>query len=140
MFFSSPQQKISKACQTSIVRQSIRISLPIFWTRTSSKNFYKVIKSPNCSLETGQHSNHYLPRQYVTNWEYLTRNSHGKRHIDFSVATLGFVINRKKSVLHHVKQMEVLGLVIDTEKMTFTLSEKKLKHMSQQCHEILKQP
>ena len=32
-----------------------------------------------------------------------------------------------------IKQIEFLGLVIDTEKMTFVLSEKKLKHVSQQC-------
>ena len=49
-------------------------------------------------------------------------------------------MNFKKSVLHPVKQMEFLGLVIDTEKMTFALSEKKLKHVSQQCQEIFKQP
>ena len=32
-----------------------------------------------------------------------------------------------------IKQIEFLGLVIDTEKMTFVLSEKKLNHVSQQC-------
>ena len=58
----------------------------------------------------------------------------------FLLQHLGFVINLKKSVLHPVKQMEFLGLVIDTEKMTFALSEKKLKHVSQQCQEIFKQP
>ena len=64
IFFSSPQQKLTKTCQISVVRQAIRIYLPTFWTRSSSKNFYKIIKSPNCHLETGQHSNHYLPRRY----------------------------------------------------------------------------
>ena len=54
------------------------------------QEFYKIIKSPHCPLETGQHSNYYLPRRYVANGEYVTRNSHGKRHIDFSVATFGF--------------------------------------------------
>ena len=39
-----------------------------------------------------------------------------------------------------MKQIEFLGLVIDTEKMTFALSEEKLKHVSQQCQEIFKQP
>ena len=53
---------------------------------------------------------------------------------------LGFVINLKKSVLHPVKQIELLGLVIDTEKMTLTLSEKKLKYVSQRCQEIFAQP
>ena len=64
----------------------------------------------------------------VANGEDVTRNSHGERHIDISITTFwGFVINLKKSVLHPVKQIEFLGLVIDTKKMTFALSEKKLK-------------
>ena len=58
----------------------------------------------------------------------------------FLLRHLGFVINLKKLVLHPVKQIEFLGLVINTDKMTFALSEKKLKHMSQQCQEIFKQP
>ena len=41
---------------------------------------------------------------------------------------LGFVINLKKSVLHPVKQIEFLGLIIDTEKITLALLEKILKH------------
>ena len=57
----------------------------------------------------------------------------------FLLQHLGFVINLKKSVLHPVKQMEFLGLVTDTEKMTFGFSEKNLKHVSQQCQEIFKQ-
>ena len=58
----------------------------------------------------------------------------------FLLQHLGFVIKLKKSVLHLVKQIGFLGLVIDTEKMNFALSEKKLKHVSQQCQEIFKQP
>ena len=59
----------------------------LFWTRVSSKNFYKIIKSLIYRLETGQHLNHHLSRRYVANWEDLTRNFHGKIYIDFSIAT-----------------------------------------------------
>ena len=45
----------------------------------------------------------------------------------FLLQHLGFVVNLKKSVLHPVKQIDFLGLVIDTEKMTLALSEKKIK-------------
>ena len=44
----------------------------------------------------------------------------------FLLQHLGFVIKLEKSVLHPVKQIEFLGLVIDTEKMTLVLSEQKL--------------
>ena len=63
-------------------RQSIRISLPMFWTRVSSKNFYKIIKSFNCPLEKGY--------QYIANGENVTGNSHGERRIGFSITTFGF--------------------------------------------------
>ena len=49
--FSSPQQKLSKVCQISMARQPIRVSLPMFWTRANSKNFYKIIKSSSRPLE-----------------------------------------------------------------------------------------
>ena len=55
----------------------------------------------------------------------------GRDTLIFLLQHLGFVINLKKSVLHPVKQIEFLGLVIDTEKMTFAFTEKKLKHVSQ---------
>ena len=63
----------------------------------------------------------------------LTEILMAKDTLIFLLQHLGFVINLKKPVLHPVKQIEFLGLVTDTEKMTFALSEKKLKHVSQQC-------
>ena len=38
----------------------------------------------------GQNSNHDLPRRYVANGEDVTKNSHGKRHIDSCIAIFGF--------------------------------------------------
>ena len=58
----------------------------------------------------------------------------------FLLQHLGFVTNLKKSVLHPVKQMEFLGLVTDTEKMTLALSEKKIKHAPRQCQEVFTRP
>lgn len=36
-----------------------------------------------------------------------------------------------------MKQIELPGLVVDREKINLALPEKKLKHVSQQCQEIL---
>ena len=47
----------------------------------------------------------------------------------FLLQHLGFVVNLKKSVSHPVKQIEFLGLVIDIEKMSLALSEKKKLNM-----------
>ena len=57
----------------------------------------------------------------------------------FLLQHLGFAISLKKSVLHHVKQIEFLALVIDTEKMTLALP-KNIKNVYQQCQEIFMPP
>ena len=126
IFFSSPQQKLSKVCQISMVRQPIPISLPMFWTRASS-NFHKIIKSPNCPLETGQHSNHYLPRRNVANGEDVTRNSHGKRHIDFSVATFGFCDEPQKISPAPCETNRVSGLINRYRENDFHSFREKIK-------------
>ena len=137
-FFSSPHQKLSNVCQISIVRQSIRISLPIFCTRASSKNFYKIVKSSNRPLETGQYSNHYLPRQNVANGEDVTRNTHGERHIDFSITTFGLCYQPPKASPSPWETNRVFGLSNRYMEMNLALPEKK--HVSQQCQEIFTQP
>lgn len=50
IFFSSRQQKLTKVCQISMVRQPIQISLPVFWT----PNFFtKLLKVPTTLLRRG---------------------------------------------------------------------------------------
>ena len=89
-YFSVPLDKNSQKFVRFKVRLHIRVFLPLFWARASSMNFYKIINSRNCPLETCQHSNHYLSRRYVANGEDVTKNSHGNTHADFSIATFGF--------------------------------------------------
>ena len=43
------------------------------------------------------------------------------------------------SILQPVKQLEFLGLQINTREMTLSLSEEKLTHIIQQCQEIYSQ-
>ena len=50
------------------------------------------------------------------------------------------MINLEKSVLHPVKQIEFLGLTIDTKKTTFRSIREKLKHVCQRFQEIFMQP
>ena len=57
-----------------------------------------------------QHSNHYLSSQYITNGEDVTRNSHGKSHIDFSIATFGFCDQPQKVIPAPYETNRVSGL------------------------------
>ena len=49
----------------------------------------------------------------------------------FLLQNFGFVINLKKSILHPGKQLEFLGLQINTEETTLSLSEEKMTHIIQ---------
>ena len=50
----------------------------------------------------------------------------------FLLQNLGYVINLKKSILQPVKQLEFLGIQINTEEMTLSVSEEKMVHNIQQ--------
>ena len=56
----------------------------------------------------------------------LTGNYDNEGYIDLMSQNLGYVINLKKSILQPVKKLEFLGLQINTEEMTLSLSEEKL--------------
>ena len=53
---------------------------------------------------------------------------------------LGFVIDLKMSIFHPVKQLEFLGLQVNTEEMALSPPEEKLTHIIQQCQEVYSQP
>ena len=87
----------------------------------------------------GQHSNYYLPRRYVANGEDVTRNSHGKRHIDFCIALFGFCDQPKKFSPAPCETDRVFGLSNRYRENDLYSFRKKLKHVSQQCQESFKQ-
>ena len=76
-----------------------------------------------------QHSNRYLLADMLLIGRTLPDILMARGTLIF-LLHLGFVINLRKVVLHPVKQTEFMGLVINTEKMTLALSEKKLKLVS----------
>ena len=97
-------------------------------TRIFTKLLKVTIARP---LETGQHFNHDLPRRYVANGEAITRNSHGKRHIDFSNATFGFCDQPQKISPAPSKTNRISGLSNGYRENNFCFFRKELKHVSQ---------
>ena len=93
---NSSQQTVIKICEIQVVRQPLRVSLPLFWFRASSKSFYQITKNPNCSFETNKHSNNCLSGRYVADGEDLTGNYDSEGYIDFSVAKFGVCYKSEK--------------------------------------------
>ena len=100
----------------------------------------QITKIPSCSFETNKHSNNSLSGRYVTDAAGLRGNYDSEGYTDFSLAKFGFVIHLKKSILHPMKQLEFLGLQINTEEKTLPLSDEKLTHIIQQCQDVYAQP
>ena len=56
----------------------------------------------------------------------------------FLLQHLGFVINLKKSVLEPQQKMEFLGLIIDSQNLSLSLTEQKLQKVKNCCVEMYK--
>ena len=63
-----------------------------------------------------------------------------KETLIFPLQNLGFVINFKKSQLAPVKEIEFLGLVINSEKMTLALPQEKVLDIQNKCAQLIASP
>ena len=57
--------------------------------------------------------------------------------VNFLLQQPGFVLNLKKSVLTPTKDIEFLGLTLDSLMMNLSLLEKKMSKVQKQCQELL---
>ena len=93
-------------------RDTLRVPVSLFWSKSSASNIYQNFKGTNFPLErasdscddiSGRHVNHVIETRKLL----MSRNT-----IIFLLTRLGFVINSKKSILVVVQQIEFLGLEI----------------------------
>ena len=57
--------------------------------------------------------------------------------VNFLLQEPGFVLNLKKSVLTPTKDIEFLGVTLDSLMMNLSLLEKKMSKVQKQCQELL---
>ena len=51
LLWNPSQQTFIKICEIQVVRQPLRVSLPLFWFRASSKSSYQITSNPYCYFE-----------------------------------------------------------------------------------------
>ena len=56
------------------------------------------------------------------------------------LTSLGFLVNKEKSVLIPCQSLTYLGFIVDSVRMTLSLPEEKLDLIIQDCHRALVQP
>ena len=70
----------------------------------------------------------------------LKEISQAKETLIFLLQNLGFVINFKKSQLTPVKEIEILGLVINSVNMTLALPQEKVLDIQNKCAQLVPSP
>ena len=98
----------------SMEKEPLRVSLPVFWA-----------KSSHCSSSKDQHSSNNFERHSVTGGND-TGIANEQRYCDFFnsfLPNLGFIINQKKSVFAPVQEIEFLGVMINSIHMTLFLPQ-----------------
>ena len=88
--------------------------------------FAKLLKIPHCRFEADSNQNNNLSGRHVADEIDCKRSRNSQGYIDFSIAESG-LINPQKSVLVPLQKIELLGLEIDSVRMTLTLPQEKVK-------------
>ena len=70
-----------------MIRETLRVSLPLFWTRPSTKNFYKITQNSSFSVASPEHTNYSLLGRHVVDRPYNRRNVNSQRHSDLPSST-----------------------------------------------------
>ena len=116
-------------------RESLRIPVSMFWSRTSSPSFYQNFESPNVPFAPSKYLNFDLTGWHVADASINRETSSCKRHRNLSSLTFG-ICNKLNKVSHRnagVQTIEYLSLVINSIQMTLSLTEEKVKEISQEC-------
>ena len=70
----------------------------------------------------------------------LKKISQAKDILIFLLQSFGFVINFKKSQLTLMKEVELLGLVINSVNMTLALPQEKVLDIQKKCTQLIASP
>ena len=132
ILFSFIESCIQNICAVSLARETLRVSLSLFWTRTAPRIFTKLLKIPVSVL-------HRLNMLIIIYLDDLLLICHAieemlmTKAVIFILQQLGFVLNLKKSALTPTQRIEFLGVTVDSLIMTLFLPEKKVSKVQSQC-------
>ena len=94
---------LKKICQIFIVKEPLRVPLPMFWLRPSTLNIYKTFKNPYISNEVNKYSSDKIPRPYAFDGTNNGGNFNVQKYNIFLLQHhLGFILNMEKSILNLV--------------------------------------
>ena len=86
----SSECAIKEIPTVSMERKSIRISLPVFWTGTSTSHIYQASESSNSCAEENKYKGDYFSGRYVIHGAYQGGTSTSQGHNDIFITKSGF--------------------------------------------------
>ena len=120
--------------------KQLRVLVVTFWSGSSTSDFYKIIKVPIAILRWIQ----FKTIIYLDDMLQISQTINGldiaRDILIFLLQTLGFVINRKKSVLVPLQKIEFLGLEIESVRIIITLPPEEIKKLRLKCQKLISNP
>ena len=113
-------QNLPEISQITMAGKSLRVSLPVLWPGTCSKNIHKNNENSDCLV---RRLNVWLIicLDNILLMGSTIEEIRVSRILIFVFQNLGFVINFQKSVLNHSHQIQFLGVEIDSLSMKVSL-------------------
>ena len=99
LFYSVSRQIMSSFSEIFMGRESLPITVSLFWSRTSPSSFYQNFDSPNIPFAPSIYQNFDLPGRHFVNASINRETSSCKIHRNLSPSTFG-ICNKLKNVSH----------------------------------------
>ena len=130
--------KLKEVRKTSVEGDSLRVHVPVFWTRPSTNGVYKLLKIPisllrKINIRVIIHLDNMLILSHTIREAYMIRDT-----VIYLLQNLGFIINIKKSILLSYQKTKFLGMEIDSMKMTLPKRPEKVQKVVKTCQNLLR--
>ena len=100
ILFNTFKSFVYNICPISLLRQAIRVPLPLFWSWTSTETFYQVNEDSSGSITPNKFSNYCVPRRHVTDWPNITGSPNVQRHYNPHISTACLCFQSKEIILN----------------------------------------
>ena len=132
------RSKLEKVRKVSVEGDSLRVHMPVFWTRSSTKSVYKVIENSNLSPEKDQYQSDDIFGRYVGFESHNTRSSHKQRHCHISPAEFGLYNKYEEINFAPMPENRISGNGDRFNQNDFIIDTREGKKVVKTCQNLLR--
>ena len=109
IFYNTNKSKVQEIPQVQMGGNTVRVSLPLLWTRPSTSDIYKINESPYFSTAAPKHSPNNIPGRHVDNGQVSTGIDLSLRHCDLPPAESGICTEFKEVSSGTISENRIFG-------------------------------